>query len=236
MRSLIVMAMFTVSLAHAGWSDYEEIRNLDLDAAGISQLTINAGAGSMDVTGVKGLDKINVKATIVVPDEDEDKALRVIEKTIQLSLEEKAGTAKLEAWFDSGLMSFGSRAYIVLEVSVPQGMAVNIDDGSGSIDVVDLAGDLTIDDGSGSIDIRNVAHVRIDDGSGSIDLVDVAGDVSIVDGSGSISIEHVQGSVTIDDGSGSIEVTDIDSDLIIVDDGSGSLRFTDIRGTVDADT
>lgn len=236
MRSLIVMAMFTVSLAHAGWSDYEEIRNLDLDAAGISQLTINAGAGSMDVTGVKGLDKINVKATIVVPDEDEDKALRVIEKTIQLSLEESAGTAKLEAWFDSGLMSFGSRAYIVLEVSVPQGMAVNIDDGSGSIDVVDLAGDLTIDDGSGSIDIRNVAHVRIDDGSGSIDLVDVAGDVSIVDGSGSISIEHVQGSVTIDDGSGSIEVTDIDSDLIIVDDGSGSLRFTDIRGTVDADT
>jgi hypothetical protein len=236
MRSLIVMAMFTVSLAHAGWSDYEEIRNLDLDADGISQLTINAGAGSMDVTGVKGLDKINVKATIVVPDEDEDKALRVIEKTIQLSLEESAGTAKLEAWFDSGLMSFGSRAYIVLEVSVPQGMAVNIDDGSGSIDVVDLAGDLTIDDGSGSIDIRNVAHVRIDDGSGSIDLVDVAGDVSIVDGSGSISIEHVQGSVTIDDGSGSIEVTDIDSDLIIVDDGSGGLRFTDIRGTVDADT
>jgi len=236
MRSLIVMAMFTASLAHAGWSDYEEIRNLELDADGISQLTINAGAGSMDVTGVKGLDKINVKATIVVPNKDEDKAVRVIEKRIQLSLEGRAGTAELEAWFDSGLMSFGSNPYIVLEVSVPQGMAVNIDDGSGSIDVVDLAGDLTIDDGSGSIDIRNVADVRIDDGSGSIDLVDVAGDVSVVDGSGSISIKHVQGSVTIDDGSGSIEVTDIDSDLIIVDDGSGGLRFTDIRGTVDADT
>ncbi len=88
MRSLIVMAMFTVSLAHAGWSDYEEIRNLELDADGISQLTINAGAGSMDVTGVKGLDKINVKATIVVPGKDEDKAIRVIEKRIQLSLEE----------------------------------------------------------------------------------------------------------------------------------------------------
>ncbi len=236
MRSIIVMAMFTVSLAHAGWSDYEEVRDLSLDAESISQLTINAGAGSMDVTGVKGLDKINVKATIVVPGEDKDDAVRVIEKKIRLSLEKSAGDASLEAWFESGLMSFGSSPYIVLEVSVPQGMAVNIDDGSGSIDVVDLAGDLTIDDGSGSIDIRNVAHVRIDDGSGSIDLVGAAGDVSIVDGSGSISIEHVQGSVTIDDGSGSIEVTDIDKDLIIVDDGSGSLKYSDIRGTVDADT
>jgi len=228
--------MFTVSLAHAGWSDYEEVRDLSLDAAGISQLTINAGAGSMDVTGVKGLDKISVKATIVVPDEDEDDAVRVIEKRIRLSLEKNAGDANLDAWFESGLMSFGSSPYIALEVSVPQGMAVNIDDGSGSIDIVDLAGDLTIDDGSGSIDIKNVAHVRIDDGSGSIDLVSATGDVSIVDGSGSISVKHVQGSVTIDDGSGSIDVSDIDSDLIIVDDGSGSLRFSDIRGTVDADT
>lgn len=236
MRSLLVMAMFTVSLAHAGWSDYEEVRDLHLDADGISQLRINAGAGSMDVTGVAGLDEINVRATIVVPNEDEDDAVRVIEKRIRLSLKKSAGVAELEAWFKSGLMSFGSSPYIVLEVSVPQGMAVNIDDGSGSIDIVDLAGDITIDDGSGSIDIRNVAHVRIDDGSGSIDVVNAAGNVSIVDGSGSISVEHVQGSVTIDDGSGSIEVSDIDSDLIIVDDGSGSLRFSDIRGTVDADT
>ena len=236
MRSLILMAMFTVSLAHAGWTDYEEVRNLDLDAEGISQLTINAGAGSMDVTGVAGLDKINVKATIVVPGKDEDKAVRVIEKRIRLSLDRNAGKAELEAWFESGLMSFGSSPYIALEISVPEGMALNIDDGSGSIDIVDLAGDITIDDGSGSIDIRNVADVRIDDGSGSIDLVSAAGNVSIVDGSGSISVKHVQGSVTIDDGSGSIEVTDIDSDLIIVDDGSGSLRFSDIRGTVDADT
>jgi hypothetical protein len=236
MRSLIVIAMFTATLAHAGWSDYEEVRDLSLDAKGISQLTINAGAGSLDVTGVAGLDKINVKATIVVPDKDEDKAVRVIEKRIRLSLDRNAGEAELEAWFESGRTWFGSSPYIILEVSVPQGMALNIDDGSGSIDIVDLAGDIIIDDGSGSIDIRNVADVRIDDGSGSIDLVNATGDVSIVDGSGSISVKHVQGSVTIDDGSGSIAVSDIDSDLIIVDDGSGSLRFSDIRGIVDADT
>jgi len=236
MRSLIVMAMFTVTLAHAGWTDYEEVRDLNLDASGISKLTINAGAGSMDVTGVAGLDKITVKATIVVPNEDEDGAIRVIEKRMRLSLEEKSGEAELQAFFKSGLMSFGSSPYIALELNVPQGMAVNIDDGSGSIDIADLAGDISIDDGSGSIDITNVAHVRIDDGSGSIDLVNAMGDVWITDGSGSISVEHAQGSVTIDDGSGSITVSDIEGDLIIVDDGSGSLNISDVRGMVDADT
>lgn len=236
MRSFIVMAMFTASLAHAGWADYEEVREMELAADGISRLTINAGAGSMDVTGVEGLDKITVKATIVVPDEDAEGAARVIEKRIRLSLQKSAGDAELKAWFASGLMSFSSSPHIALEVSVPQGMAVDIKDGSGSIDVIDVGGDLTINDGSGSIDIDNVAHVKIDDGSGSIDIANAVGDVSIVDGSGSISVEHVQGSVTIDDGSGSIKVTDIDNDLVIVDDGSGGLTFSDIRGTVDADT
>jgi len=236
MRSFIVMAMFVVSLAHAGWSDYEEVREMDLDADGISRLSIKAGAGSMDVTGVKGLDRIAVKATIIVPDADEDEAVGVIDKNMTLSLHQDDSEAQLDSWFKAGFMGLGSNAHIVLEVSVPQGMAVNIDDGSGSIDVTDVAGDVTIDDGSGSIDVSNVAHLKIDDGSGSIDVVNAAGDVSIVDGSGSINVKHVQGSVTIDDGSGSIKVSDVERDLIIVDDGSGSVSFSDIRGTVEQET
>jgi DUF4097 and DUF4098 domain-containing protein YvlB len=236
MRSFIVMAMFVASLAHAGWSDYEEVRNLDLDADGVSQLSIKAGAGSMDVTGVRGLDKISVKATVVVPDTDEDKAVKVIEKKMTLSLDQQGSEAQLDAWFDDGFMGFGSDAHIVLEVSVPQGLSVNIDDGSGSLDVRDVAGDVTIDDGSGSIDVDNVANLKIDDGSGSIDVENASGDVSIVDGSGSISVVHVKGSVTIDDGSGSIKVSDVENDLIIVDDGSGSLSISDVRGSVDQET
>ena len=93
MRSLIVMAMFTVSLAHAGWTDYEEVRDLALDANGISQLTINAGAGSMDVTGIAGLDKITVKATIVVP--NKDKAMLVVSLKKRCDCHCKRSLAKL---------------------------------------------------------------------------------------------------------------------------------------------
>ena len=50
MRGFIVMAMFVVSLSHAGSHEYSEVRNLDLEAAGLSEIFIDAGAGNGDVT------------------------------------------------------------------------------------------------------------------------------------------------------------------------------------------
>lgn len=233
MRGFIVMAMFVASLASAAYNDFEETRELNLDAKGIEELSIEAGAGSMDVVGVAGLDTIEVIATIVVPDADAEEAARIIQKKMRLDLDKNGAVAKLDAWFDHGIFGFGSDAYIVLDVKVPTGMAVIIDDGSGSIDVIGTEGDLTIDDGSGSIEIESVANVNIDDGSGSVDIRDAAGNVSIVDGSGSITVRGVTGSVTIDDGSGGIRVTDVENDLIITDDGSGGLSFENVRGKVE---
>lgn len=236
MRGFILIAMFVTSLASAGWSDYEEVRDLDLAANGIKKLSINSGAGSMEIRGVAGSDEIAVKARIVVQNKDEDDALRFMEKYMTLTLQQNGSEARLEAQFDSHHFGWGSNAYIVLDVSVPKGMTVDIDDGSGSMDVADIEGDVSIDDGSGSIDVRNVANLKIDDGSGSISVESASGDVSIVDGSGSITVRHVGGSVTIDDGSGSIKVSDVEKDLVIVDDGSGGLTHSDVRGRVDQKT
>lgn len=236
MRSFIVMAMFTASLAQAGWSDYEEVRELQLDSKGLEVLTIEAGAGSMDVAGIAGADEVRVVATIVVPNTGEDKALDLIEKRMRLSLDEDAGGAVLKSDFKDGFMNWGADGAIHLEVTIPQGMAVRIDDGSGSIDVTGTLADVFIDDGSGSIDVSGVANVSIDDGSGSVDVLDAAGDVSVIDGSGSISIRRIGGSVTIDDGSGSIRVSDVEHDLTIIDDGSGGLKISDVRGRVEQET
>ena len=234
MRGFLVMAMFVSSLAHAGWSDYEEKRDLTLAADGVRVLSIKAGAGSMDVTGVAGLEQISVKALIVVPKSDAEDAKEVIEENMVLTLKHHGGVASLESWFEQGFMV--SDAYIVLDVSVPQGMSVDIDDGAGSLDIIDVLGDVTIQDGSGSIDVSNVANLTIDDGSGSIDVFGASGDVAITDGSGSITVKRVQGSVVIDDGSGSIRVSDVERDLTIVDDGSGGQTFSNIRGSIDSDT
>lgn len=236
MRSFIVMMMFLASFADAAWNDYSTVRELKMDADGIESLQIDAGAGSMEIKGVSGLDKLVVIATVVVSELDEDDALKLIDKKMRLSLDRNGDRAKLDAFFEEGLLGFGSDASINLEISLPTGTAIQIDDSSGSIDLLDIAADVSIDDGSGSIEARGVANISIDDGSGSIDVVSASGDVSIVDGSGSIKVRSVAGSVTIDDGSGSIKVSDVEQDLTIVDDGSGGFSYSDVRGTVKEDS
>jgi hypothetical protein len=233
MRSLIAMAIFLASFASAAASDYEETRDLTVDASGVETLVIDVGAGSLDVAGVDGLGTIEVTATIVIPDVDADDGRQFIEKNLVLTLERHDHRAKLTSEFDGRFWGSNSNGRVDLEVRAPSTLAVSIDDGSGSMDISNFSADVSIDDGSGSIDVQNVGALKIDDGSGSIDVSGVTGDVYVNDGSGEITVNAVSGSVTIDDGSGSIRVSDVAEDLIIVDDGSGSVSFSDIRGTVD---
>jgi hypothetical protein len=230
------MAMFVASLSNAAWNGYTEDRNLELDTQGINTFEINAGAGSLTVRGIADLGSIQVDAKINVPDEGEDKAKKLIAEDLKLSLNKVRDRARLEAHFDHKSWGFGDQPSIDLDVRVPHGLALIVDDGSGSLKIINVNADVSIDDGSGSIEIEQADSVVVDDGSGSIKIVRVRGDVSIEDGSGSITVEHVGGSVTIDDGSGGIKVNDVEHDLIIVDDGSGGLSASDVRGRIEQDT
>ena len=234
MRSIIVMAMFTASLASGAANGYEEERILNLGADGIGTLSIEAGAGELDVTGISGADEILVTATIYMPGRNDDKAREKIESDLVLTLEKQGNTAVLKSSFEHRLFQFGDSPSVELVVRMPESMNLSVDDGSGSIEIADVLGDIEIVDGSGAINLANVGgEIEIDDGSGSIVAQGVGGDVSIDDGSGSIRIEGVAGSVVIEDGSGSISVSDVEQDLIIVDDGSGGLNFSDIKGRVE---
>jgi hypothetical protein len=227
--------MFAVSLAQAGSKDYSEVRDLSLDSSGLSEFVIDAGSGSLTVTGISGADSIAVIATIIVEDESEDEARKLIEKRLDLTLERDGDRARLESGFDEGFR-WNSNARIDLDVSMPAGIALRVDDGSGSTIIRDVAADIHVDDGSGSLEVTNAGSVIVDDGSGSIKITAAAGDVYVDDGSGTIEIRGVGGSVTIDDGSGTIRVDDVEQDLIIKDSGSGGLTYTNVRGTVEGDT
>ncbi len=234
MRSFIVIAMFTASFAHAAWNGYTEDRTLELDSEGISALKVDAAAGSLKISGDDGA-TIRVNATINVPGKSDEKAQRVIESDLRLSLEKISDMARLEAGFDGGSWGWGDSPSVDLEVYVPQGLALEVDDSSGKLSVSNIAAAVSIDDGSGSITVEQVGSLIVDDGSGSIKITGVDGDVSIEDGSGSISVSKVGGSVIIDDGSGSIDVDDVERDVNIIDDGSGSVNASNVRGTVKGD-
>jgi DUF4097 and DUF4098 domain-containing protein YvlB len=231
MRSLVVIAMFASSLTHAAWNGYTETRDLELATDGIDILEIDAGAGGIIVTGAADSSNITVKATIRV-DNDEDDAIKTIEKHLVLKLEKQHDKAILDAYFDKSGWSFRDSPAIDLEVTIPHGLAIFVDDGSGSMQIDDVRSDVSIDDGSGSIEVSGASSVIIDDGSGSVKIVGVTGNVEVEDGSGDIKIESVGGTVTIDDGSGGIDVRDVEQNLDIVDDGSGSVRIADVRGDV----
>jgi hypothetical protein len=232
MRSLIVIGMFAATLTHAAWNGYTEDRSLELDSEGVSQLGIDAGAGKLVVNGTDGEGRIIVEATINVPGENDEDALRTIEKHLRLTLDKVGDEARLVADFEQQFWKWNDSPSVDLDVRVPRGIALFVDDGSGSIEIAGLNSDVAIDDGSGSIRVEQVRSVVIDDGSGSIIVSGVAGNVDIEDGSGSINVEHVGGGVRIDDGSGSIDVSDIEADLGIEDDGSGGLKAADVRGDV----
>jgi len=231
----MIPGIILLGLASSAWADYEEVRELALDTRGIDTLKIDAGAGSMDVVGVAGITEITVVATIRISGSNDDRAREKIESDMILSLEKDSDTAELNAWFESSGWNWGRNgsATIALEVRLPEGLHLNVDDGSGSIDIENVRGDITLDDGSGSLTMKDVGGVvEIEDGSGSISVKGVGGDLSINAGSGSIKVKGVAGSVTVDDGSGSIDVSDVEEDLIIVDDGSGGLDFSNIGGRV----
>ncbi len=235
----VVLGMFAASFAWAdGHSDYtrgySEVRDLTLDADGLDGFSIEAGAGTLEVTGVDGADHIQVTAIIQLEQRNEERARELIEERAVLTLERRGSTGVLVAKFDGGW--WGGSGAIGLEIQVPRGLTLYVEDSSGSMKILGTGGDVGIDDSSGSILVEDVGTVIIDDGSGSIDIKDAYGDVEIVDGSGSIKVRGVAGSVTVDDGSGSINVSDVEQDVIIEDDGSGSLNVSDVRGRVESDS
>ena len=236
MRGIALLIMLASTLAQAAWDDYVETRELRLDAGGVSVLEIEAGAGSLTVTGDPNADEIIVDATITVPESDEDQAKSRIEKRLVLNLEQAGDTARLEGYFESGMFGWGETPSVSLTVTLPQALGLSIDDGSGSMEVSALNGDVFIDDGSGSIRLSDSGgHVEIEDGSGGIEINGVAGDVRIDDGSGSVTIERVSGSVFVDDGSGSIRVFDVQQDFIVEADGSGGVDYDRVLGRVEID-
>jgi len=199
---------------------------------GIGDARIITGAGSLIVIGRRESGSIEVTADYRGCFKSREEAQRILEN-LKLTAELRGSTFFLKTeqkrswgWGDSGRID--------VTVSLPAHIHLDIEDGSGIIEVSGFDSNLAIDDGSGTIKVDTVrGDITIDDGSGEIWVRDVEGDVEIEDGSGKIDVAHVGGTVKIKDGSGSIDVVDVQVDFVVTSDGSGSIRHRDIRGRVD---
>jgi len=233
---LILMIISFLSICYSG--EYSETRNLKLSGEDIELLKIDCGAGFLKVTGNETQKDIEVQAEIIVKKIDRKHVEDFLKKYLKLSLERKGRKAYLIAGADqrnsffSSLFGEKSQVIINLTVNVPKNIGLNVDDGSGFIDIKGTHGGIYIDDGSGQLTVNNiVGNVEIDDGSGEINLENIEGDVRIDDGSGELTLYHITGNVNIEDGSGELAVVNIEGDVWI-DDGSGTIKLDDIKGDV----
>jgi hypothetical protein len=254
MKKIAIFA--TIFVLTMAWVRAAESREtLTLPAAGLKALAIDCGAGSLKVQGQEGLDRVEAVATLRVRGAGEAELREFRKERVTLKLETIGAkavlTARIDDSFDLGKLFGGRDAVIDLDVRLPRGLDLDVDDGSGDLAIRDSGGRLDLEDGSGDIVLERIAgavaigdgsgdmmingvkgDMDIDDGSGDIELKDAGGAVAIEDGSGSIFVRGAMGPVAIDDGSGDILIDGVEKDVTIEEAGSGDLELRNVKGKV----
>lgn len=215
--------------AQWGGKGYEAARNATIDARDARVVQVTAKAGGLRIEGRAGLTEVRVAGTARASREDwlDD---------IQLRTERRGSTIHVDVDIPEWSWRGNGEAFKALDLRIeaPASMMVEVTDGSGGVDVRNVAG-ARVKDGSGEIELHDITGpIDVNDGSGEIVIRNATGDVRVDDGSGEIDIDGVTGSVTIaDDGSGSIEIRRVTQHVRIYEPGSGSVRVSDVGGDLE---
>lgn len=213
MRKLVVVLLLTALPFAAGAVEcrYSAPRNADLDAAGLRTLLLKLGSSNLDIQGVAGLNKVEVRGTACASDP-------AWLKDLQIGTSRNGDRAAVLAQnnrHEFNISLFGSSyAYLKLQVRVPAMLAINIGSGSGGVHA------------------SNLASLDFDSGSGDLVADHIAGALGVRLGSADVKAHQV-GSVDLHGtGSGNVQVTGVRGDVQADHSGSGDLDFRDVRGSV----
>jgi DUF4097 and DUF4098 domain-containing protein YvlB len=138
---------------------------LTLDASNLKGFDIDVGPGDIKITGKSNSDEILVEAKIY--------GKKLDDNDFTLSLNTRGSKATLEAHFTKDTKR---NEYIDLKVTMPNSLALDLNDRSGDVWIKSVN-----------------ANVAINDRSGDIELSDIKGDLSIDDRSGDITVSHLGG-------------------------------------------
>lgn len=229
MKQLIAVCMpvflLSACVIHVGHSAAAEDlkhqkRQLQLNAAGLTELKAETEAGDLKIMGVQGLSQIELTADLYASED----------RPFTLSLEKQGSAAVLKAVGGPCVgICTGSSAYADLVVRVPAELALTLEEGSGDIDIQGLNADLMIEDGSGNLTVQGGRHLVLEDGSGNVSLTQLSGNLKVEDGSGDLFIRQVAGTVQVEDGSGDIDIQQV-TGMVSVSDGSGDIHVQQTGG------
>jgi hypothetical protein len=190
-------------------------------------LVIDADAADIQVAPGTG-ETLLVQVLLHARAGSETKADQIFDRT-DMRFNQSGDQVRLDIDSGSGgsfLGLFGQETPdITVSVTCPPSFNLDLDTGSGEIQVEGISGELVFDTGSGAINGSGLqGTVQSDTGSGKIIIDGLQGDLSADTGSGSISAAGLSGSFAGDTGSGSISVSGSLS-RFTADTGSGSVTI-----------
>ena len=227
MRALLIaLAALIANAAHgADCQEFAERTALQ-PAAGIERVVVIGRAGFLHIEGRDGTTEIRATGRACAPIEE-------LLVGIRLSASRSGSTVTIEASVPRQESStFASAPRLDFTVTLPAGMAVDVADTAGDLEISNI-GTARVIGTAGRIGIREIkGNLIVRNASGEIAVDGVTGDVRVPShSSGNLSIEHVGGSVAIgQDGSGSIEVRNVKRNVVIASDSSGAVVVTDVGG------
>ena len=202
--------------------EFRAPRSVTVDAAGIRSVKVRAFSGELEIEGVDDLAEVRITGSACAFEEQWLEGIDVKAERQGSELVIEAVSPHGRAWKDTGRLD--------LEIEVPSSMRLDVVDGSGAMEIANVAG-LRVDDGAGALSISGVAgDVEVKDGGGHLDIEDVRGHVEIADGRGDIAVRDIGGSVTMSDRNGDISVKRVGGDFTLHGDTKGSVSYSDIGG------
>jgi len=130
-----------------------------------------------------------------------------------------------------------------LELTVPDGVRVEVDNSSGDIYAVGLTADeYRFESTSGDIELTDIkANLDVESTSGDVELENIIGEINSESTSGDQDINGFSGSLDIESTSGDIEITDFEGEVIAgstsgnvdVARGAGMLRLRATSGNIE---
>ncbi|HET7562765.1 MAG TPA: DUF4097 family beta strand repeat-containing protein [Rhodanobacteraceae bacterium] len=246
-----VVSLLGVSLtaAAADSCKFSAPRNAELDAAGLKSLLVQIGPDDLVLHGEPGASKVVVRGTACASSQD-----RL--QNVKLEAVRHGDTASVIAHADEHGIHIslfgGSYAYLKLDVSVPQTLAVKLQEGSGDAHASKLAaldatvgsGDLKVDGiagqlglrvGSGDVEASDVGSLNVSAvGSGDVSVDGVHGDAQVGSiGSGDFGVSNVKGNATLGSlASGDAKLATVGGSVSVQSVGSGDLQILGVTGNV----
>jgi DUF4097 and DUF4098 domain-containing protein YvlB len=119
---------------------------------------------------------------------------------------------------------YGIPSFVEYAITVPRGMAVDLDGVETEITVEGVTGDVSAGSVEGGVAVRGAA--------GAVTIRSVEGDLVVEGGRGRVAVEGVEGEVRVTGAQGEITVETVDGDVTLENIESASVDVGTVEGTI----